>query len=282
MRLRFPKLVFIALIFLAVSTASFSLTSKAAAETDNVVVLSHTGYLDSYGNYYVVGEVQNVGSQTVNFVRVEATFFDSQNNVIDIRFDLTMLYTILPGRRSPFLIALLDVAQSAKVHHYSLTASFLTTQPIPIGLEIVSHNSQIDTYERMHITGEIKNIQIQIAHNIKIIATYYDTEGNVVAAAQTDLDPIENDLNPDETRPFEIVLSQERTAFVKRYELTAESLEYAVIPEFQKITPTLLLFAIFTLAIAFHKHMAHKKASKSASHLVIENFKNDIQAFSGK
>jgi len=246
------------LTFLAALTILSSVTLNATAAENNLTILSHTGYLDPQGNYHVVGEVQNIGSQTVNFVQIEATFYDPQNHVIDTRFDLTMLYTILPDRKSPFLIALLDVAQSAKVHHYSLTTSFLLTSPIPIGLQILSHNSQTDTQGRIHITGQIKNIETSKAHNIKIVATCYDVKGKVVAAALTDLDPIEDDLNPNQTRPFEIIINQQRAPLIYTYELTAESLEYAIIPEHPTLTHAPLLTAILTLALTTHKNVTNK------------------------
>lgn len=225
--------------------------SKVTA-VDNSVILSHTGYLDIYGNYHVAGEVQNVGDQAINFVQVQATFYDSQNNVIDTRFDLTMLSTIPAGRESPFLIALLDPVQSSRVHRYSLDVTFLTTNPLPTGLQILSNNSYIDAFGQMHITGEIKNIEINKASNVRIVATYYDGKGDVVAASLTDLDPIEDDLSPGETRSFEILLSRERTPFVITYQLLAESLEYAMVtesPTLPHTLPTLPLFAILTLAV---------------------------------
>lgn len=240
---------FTLIILLIVLTVYFSLTLEIRAE-NNVIILSHTGYLDSQGNYYVVGEVQNIGNETVHFVTVEVAFYDSQGNLIDTLFDLTMLYKILPGRKSPFLIALFNLSRSAKVHHYTLTVSFKNTSPLPLGLEIISHEAQIDQQGQMRITGRVKNIGTKIAHNINVVATCYNANGNVVAAAQTDLDPIENNLNPDQIKSFEIIIPQERVPFIYTYELAVESNEYAIIPEFPLLTLILLLiFSLTTILI---------------------------------
>jgi len=250
--LKLSKSVLSMSILLAVLVAHISFISpvKAAA---NVDILSHTGYLDSFGYYHVVGEVQNVGDQAVNFVKIEVVFYDSSNVEIASRFDLTMLYVLLAGRKSPFDIVLLDATQSAEVDHYSLSVTFLAASPVPIGLEILSHSSYVDD-GYINIVGEIMNIATEKAHNVKIIATYYDAAGDVVAAMLTYLDPIQSDLDPGETEPFEILLNDEdRTPYVDTYELTAESTQYAIIPESPTWASTLLVFAVLATALVIHK-----------------------------
>jgi len=253
----------IILLFLATLMTLISPASNANA-TNMVIIISHTGYIDSQGYYIVVGELQNMGNETLTFVKVEATYYDSQNNIITTRFDLTMLNKILPGRKSPFLIALLDTAQSAQVHHYNLTVSFSTTSPIPIGLEITSHSSQIDMEGYMHITGEIKNTQTKTAHNVKVIVTCYDEQGKVVAATQTELDPEENYLNPNETKPFELIIGYERAPLVYTYELAAESTEYAVVPE---MPPIIIPLVLIILTITIIPWKLKIKSRKSGAHI---------------
>jgi len=225
MKMKLLKSFLVLSILLAVAPISF--ISQVNGVTD-VEFLSHTGYLDSFGYYHVVGEVQNVGDQAVNFAIVEVTFYNSSDDVIGTRFDLTMLYVLLAGRKSPFKIDLLDVAQSANVYRYSLDLTFSAASSIPLGLEILTHSSRVDEFGCMHIVGEIKNSGSEIAHGVRLIATYYDEAGDVVAATLTDLDPIYNYLNPGQTESFEILLSEERTPLVDTYELTAESTEYAL------------------------------------------------------
>jgi hypothetical protein len=218
------------LVGVLVTPNSFMAPVKAVA---NVDILSHTGYLDSSGYYHVVGEVQNVGDQAVNFVKIEVTFYDSNNVDIANRFDLTMLYVLLAGRKSPFDIVLLDTTQSANVNHYSLSVTFLAASSVPIGLEILSH-SAYEYGDGFGITGEIMNIGTEKANNVKVIATYHDRKGKVVAASFTYLHipvPEESDIDPGQTAQFEILLNGERTPYVYTYELTAESLQYACVSE---------------------------------------------------
>jgi len=235
MKMRLCKSMLAMLIFVGVLVASTVLISPVKA-TPDVEILSNTKYLDSFGYYHVVGEVQNVGDQAVNFVEIEAIFYDSNDFIVDVIFTSTMLDILLVNRKSPFDIVLLDATQSALVDHYTLSVRLSLSSPIPVGLEILTHSSYLDEDEYMHIVGEIKNIATEKAHQVKVIATYYDVAGDVVAAMLTYLDPIQSDLESGETEPFEILLSDEdRTPYVNTYELTAESSEYASLvgePEF--------------------------------------------------
>jgi len=217
------------ILVMLITSVRFTFTVKAAA---NVETLSHMGYLDSFGCYRVTGEIQNVGDQAVNSVAITATFYNSSNAAIETRFDLTMLHVILMSRKSPFEIALLDVMKSAEVDHYELNVSFSTTDPIPKGLKILDHSSFVDEMQCMHITGEIKNIGAEKATNVKVIATYYSSTGDAVAAALTYLDPEGRIvLGPNQTATFEIVLDEDRTSLVYEYKLVAESNQYACVME---------------------------------------------------
>jgi hypothetical protein len=266
-------LLIIPLIFLLAS--SFTQPIKAL---DDVVILSHSGYLDSSDYYHVVGEVKNIGEQAVNLVQLTATFYQSDDTLITDRIALTMLNTILVDRKSPFDITLLDLIESSKVHHYTITLTYSNTTTDSEGLEILSHNSQQNN-SGYFITGEIKNIGNEKAQNVKVIATYYNN-GNVVAANITLLDPIHSDLEPNQTLPFTISMTDGNIiSHIESYELTAGSLQYAIklepptdeptptpteptptptdeIPEFSTILPFFLAFAfviIFQFILKKHK-----------------------------
>lgn len=232
MKMKLSKTFLAMSILVGVLVAHISFISPVKAVA-NVDILSHTGYLDSFGYYHVVGEVQNVGDQAVNFVKIEVTFYDSNNVDIANRFDLTMLYVLLAGTKSPFDIVLLDTTQSTNVDHYSLNVTFLAASPVPIGLEILSHSAYAYG-DGFGIVGEIMNIGTEKASNVKVIATYRDGKGKVVAATFTYLHvpiPEESDIDPGQTAQFELLLSDERTPYVYTYELTADSLQYACVGE---------------------------------------------------
>ena len=219
----------------------------------NATILTNTGYKDSSGNYRIVGEIQNNGNSAVNFVQVTATYYTSSNAVIDTRFDLTLTNVIMPGCKSPFEIALLDIPESAQVHHYTLKATFLETSPLPIGIEITSNSSHIDTSGSMHVIVQIKNIGTITVTDPRIVVTYYDASSKVVAAAKNILPAEELAVTPGQTVPFEISLSAERAPYVSTYALTAESNQYTIVPEYSALTILSLLATSTTLVLALSR-----------------------------
>jgi len=252
------KIVFrsvLTLLLIGMSMLAFNIQPAYAAAQVNIV--THSGWLDSIGYYHVSGEVENVGDGAASFVKITATFYDSSDTVVATSFTYAYLSVLLPGRKSPFEVLLIDTTQAAKVHHYSLSVTFSATSPIPIGLEILSSSSYVDIVGYMHVVGEIKNIATGDATYVKVIATFYNTTGHVVATAFTYSDP--SALSPSQKAPFEILLIyNNRVPLVASYALTAESNQYAMVPEFPTWSLTLLIFIVLAPTIATCKRLLRK------------------------
>lgn len=98
---------------------------------------------------------------------------------------------------------------------------------------------------------------------VKVVATYYNETGGVVDAEFTFSDP--SDIDPNQTAPFDVSLTSSRVPYVDGYELTAESTQYALIPEFLSFF-ILLLFMIATLlAVIFCQRKRNPKIAKRAN-----------------
>ena len=65
-------------------------------------ILSDNNYIDSIGTLHIVGEVINESYQPVSYVRITATFYDSNNSVIGTDYTFTSPSTLQPGQRAPF------------------------------------------------------------------------------------------------------------------------------------------------------------------------------------
>ena len=65
-------------------------------------ILSDNNYFSSTGSLHIVGEVINESFEPVRFVKIIATFYDSNNSVIGTDFTYTSPSTLLPGQKAPF------------------------------------------------------------------------------------------------------------------------------------------------------------------------------------
>ena len=147
----------------------------------DVRILSHSSFYDSLNSLWVVGDVENTGDMATRFTKITATFNDASNQVIITDFGYSELDILLPGRRSPFNILLLEAEGALEVHNYTLTVSWDNyAAGKALGLEILSNSNYIDGYERMHVTEEIENQGSMGASFVKAIAAFYDSSDVVV------------------------------------------------------------------------------------------------------
>ncbi len=240
-------IVLIPILIGMVALAFKPIPARAVAQVN---ILTHSGWLDTVGYYHVSGETQNGGDTAASLIKVTATFYDSGNTVVATDFTYTDLDILLPGRKSPFEVLLIDTTQAAKVDHYSLSLTFSTTSSIPTGLQILSSSSYTDAVNYMHVVGEIKNIESSAATLVKVVATFYDSGGTVVATDFTYSDP--NEISPSQTAPFEVLLIySNRVTLVASYALSAQSQQYATVPEFPTflVLPLLIFLTMFAVLV---------------------------------
>jgi hypothetical protein len=234
------KLLIILMATLAFSSALFS-RSEASTQSQIEILPTYSGYINDQGYYYVVGEVRNVGTTPVGPVNITATFYDVNGEFVALGNGTTTLYTILPGRKSPFEIFLYSANYSQRVHNYTLSvAQFLQAQNKPLGLEIITNSSHIDA-EGFHVTGEIKNIGPEYTSFVKVVATFYNASGYVIATKFSYSNP--KNLNPGQVATFEIILNSSIINKIDHYILEAESWDYALVPEFNPASLILILTA---------------------------------------
>lgn len=204
---------------------------EATAQVE--ILPSHTGFIFELPpylrNYEVVGEVKNVGNVTVSSVNITATFYDAGHNVIAEPTDSTLISVLLPGRKAPFDVPLIDFP-AEYVQDYSLSVEFSEHQGnVPVlGLDITSHSSYIEEDGTLYITGLISNNQTETATNVEVRATFYDVNDNVVAVS---LGGLPSDIDSGDSAQFMVPLFPQRVPYVHSYFLTAESEEYAIVSE---------------------------------------------------
>jgi len=219
-------------------------------------IVSHTHLIETDENtsitfYKVIGVVRNNLETNIESVNVTATFFDAESNLIAIRNASTESKIIEPDQRVPFEVyLLLDLAKEAP-DRYELTLSYVKTSKETIaGLEIVNRNWHVNETTGYHIvTGEIQNKGQQKASGVKILCTYYDSEGNVKAVSHT---YISSTLYGGEKAAFEISSEPHKISSDSDFELLIVVGSYDRLP-----IVNYALFAI--LAVGFLSFIIYMK-----------------------
>lgn len=184
-----------------------------------ITILTHSGYMDSIENYWVVGEVKNNLDTNAEFIKIIGTFYDANNNVIGSSFSYTEIDIAKPGQRVPFEMVFSDPPSS--LHHYALQVQWRPTNEKPLeGFPILSSGDRDAGFgDARYIFGELRNDSGVTVEYVRIVATLYNAEGTVIGTGftYTDLDT----LSPSQTSPFEMpIFDWSGTA---RYELQVQA-----------------------------------------------------------
>ena len=218
-----------------------------------VTLVSHSMFYTSSNVLYVVGEVENTGDVATEFTKVNATFYDSENEVITTKVGYAEVDVLLPGKKSPFYVMLMEYDGSLDVESYELTVLWNESEETKEQvLEITSSSQSTDILDSLHVTGEIKNTGSTTATEVIVFATFYDSTGTVVGRSWEYAEP--EDLASGQTGTFDVTLIyEEQIAKVASYSLTAESTEYAFIPEFPTWTPLAVALTFIAVTMVVYK-----------------------------
>jgi hypothetical protein len=250
------RLTYVLILIFSMATIVASMSSALIVKADgNVVILSQTAFREYYyggGIYHVFGETQNNGNQVLRY-NITATFYDSKNDVVVTSFlsdsqwynnvtgygdsrAFSYLTVLQPGEKSPFELSLpngwVDISQ---IDHYILEVNSSPATEFFLGLKIASQ-SLFNSSGDFRIDGELKNIGNKAMDEVKVLATFYNKTGEVVAAGSvgTGFSPDGNGepgFSPNQTYQFSLTLASGILATVypviDHYELTAEGSTYA-------------------------------------------------------
>ena len=86
------------------------------------VILSQSSYVNNFGSMHIVGEVLNQAPVTAKFVKVIATFYNANGQVIGTDFTYADPSDLAPGQRAPFDI----LVSEGSVPMYQMSSYGLT------------------------------------------------------------------------------------------------------------------------------------------------------------
>lgn len=215
------------------------------------ILPNHNGYVDPTSipiTYHVVGEVENTGTMSLYLINVTAYFYGTNNILIGYRSSYTLLNVLLPGRKTPFEVVF--AGESANlIQNYTLLLQFnVYASEKPSALEILKSTTYLDEAGFQRINGTIKNLGTRNATAVKVVATFYDSNGKVAGVSYTYTMP--STIMPNQTAPFELILYRKGLYF-PNYVLATESSEYELVPElhFTHLFPLTIIYALITVLV---------------------------------
>ena len=214
----------IVIFFALMIVLSLSLTflPQATSQTDNtknIKIQSYSWYIDPMGVLIVVGEIQNTGPNTIAKVFLAGTV-SSPDGPQSSSGTQVYVANLIPQQKAPFYMAFnppnnvvtsntLGNWQFIDISNIALTASRAETttnyqyQDVTITGHSATVDSGTDNKGTYWVSGTVKNTGSQTAKNIRVIGTFYNSSGAVVAVGYTDnLTPAS--LAPSGTASFKV------------------------------------------------------------------------------
>ena len=202
-------------------------------------------YVGDDGTIHIVGEVLNDSDKPLNQVNIFATLYSGDNIIHQIKSE-TLTNVIMPGMKGVFDITVTE--NIVEVDRYLLDIDYKITQPKSQVIEITSSELRYAPFDNLVIEGTVVNNGDATANMIKVFATLYDRNGNVVAVSQVRTEP--DYLKTNDESFFLITIPDKiQTNKIVDYSLIAESDEYTAVPEFPLGSGALLIASLSSYII---------------------------------
>jgi hypothetical protein len=175
------------------------------------IIYNTSQVISSTKTLIVSGVVKNNQQVWLSSLRVNATFYDSENRVIATTSVSSFVKAIGPGQIAPFEIYFSFESYGASPLRYTLSASALVdTEAHDSGIEIVSSVADVDENGYHVIHGSLENKGEMKAVYVKVYGLYYDAEGNVSYVSES---LVSESINPGYTMPFVVSSEPNRIEF---------------------------------------------------------------------
>ncbi len=198
------------------------------------------------GTLHIVGEIQNNFNAPINQIEIHATLYSNGILVDSIKIP-PMLNTIMPEMKNPFdIIISRDLA--SKIDEYSLEVNYEITEPKSQVIDITKSDFTRDNFDNLMITGTVANKGEITANTVVVVATLYDTYGNVAGVSKTHVEPDYLRAN-DESFFFIPIPDIIQLNSIVDYSLVAESEEYTAVPEFPLGSTILMTLSVSVYVI---------------------------------
>ncbi|PVX27224.1 MAG: hypothetical protein CW716_03425 [Candidatus Bathyarchaeum sp.] len=265
------KRIIVSVMLLFVLSLFFSSIPNSVCQTENVEVLSYSWYISSLDTFVVIGEVQNVGPNNIEYIALSGTVNSLEDE--DQAWSTTVAYSneILPQQKAPFVMYFFtDDSYSGSFSwekgdlnnvEFGVIVSNETEKYQYPNLEIVNSSSRIETDGNFTVTGKVVNTGTQESGKLWVVASFYNSTGDIIATGFSDY-LLPESLPAGESTSFtvsstdavnELVSEMQVLAYkIRDYSLVVQT-QAPIIPEFP-VLPIVLLFAAVTITgVVFSK-----------------------------
>ena len=197
-------------------------------------------YLGDDGAIHIVGEIINESDKPINQVEIIAVFYADGSSVYQTSTE-NLTSIIMPEMKGAFDLTVIEYI--GDIDHYTLDVSFKIAQPKEQVIEITSSEFTQGPVDNISIQGTVANNGEITANMVKVIATLYDRDGNVVTVSQANTKP--DYLRANDELFFVIpIIDKTQANVIVDYSLVAESEEYTAVPEFPLGSGILLVVSL--------------------------------------
>lgn len=204
-------------------------------------------YVDTDGLLHIVGEIENNTSMPLNQIKISVLLIDDNGNEVKSVEGETVSNVVMPETKGAFDILIKNV-KGENISNYQLSLDYNLTEPKNQVIEISNTVLTKDINNNTVITGVLENKGDITANMIRIIATLYDRDGNVVTVSESYTKP--DFLRAGDNSNF-IIPFHEKSQSIQAvdYSIAAESDEYVTVPEFPLGTGLLLIVSVSSYII---------------------------------
>jgi hypothetical protein len=204
-------------------------------------------YVDTDGLLHIVGEIENNTSMPLNQIKISVLLIDDNGNEVKSVEGETVSNVVMPETKGAFDILIKNV-KGENISNYQLNLDYNLTEPKNQVIEISNTVLTKDINNNTVITGVLENKGDITANMIRIIATLYDRDGNVVTVSESYTKP--DFLRAGDNSNF-IIPFHEKSQSIQAvdYSIAAESDEYVTVPEFPLGTGLLLIVSVSSYII---------------------------------
>jgi preprotein translocase subunit SecG len=198
-------------VLLIVGSLSLGFVHQVSSQPENIGIVNYSWYVDSYGYFVIVGEAQNVGPNTIESVVLGGEVYTNEGELLATS-NPTFVYVncLVPQQKAPFYIEFSPPGGdqswwTAAVDHVDfkiLSANVTGNYRYPY-VTVESSSGAADAEGVYWVSGTVKNSGSQTATNIRVIGTFYNASGTVVAVGYTEyLTPAS--LSPSSVASFKV------------------------------------------------------------------------------